>query len=134
MFFLEKTVLGVSKMNVWPKWGYVNENNERTFFIQSLFGKNVGKHTCFRAAHAPMILSTIGTYCITKFLSISLCVKSSEKRARTWEIDQKLYNTQIHSSEIRGLRSTKCSSETLQNLLHFMYKKTYVVFFFFHFV
>ena len=27
----------------------------------------------------------------------------------------------MHSSEIRGLRSTKCSSETLQNLLYFMY-------------
>ena len=38
-----------------------------------------------------------------------------------------------HSSEIRGLRSTKCSSETLQNLLYFMYKKTHVVFFVFHF-
>ena len=25
-----------------------------------------------------------------------------------------------HSSEIRGLRSTKCSSETLQNLLYIM--------------
>ena len=34
-----------------------------------------------------------------------------------------------HSSEIRGLRSTKCSSETLQNLLYFLYKKTHVVFF-----
>ena len=30
----------------------------------------------------------------------------------------------IHSSEITGLRSTKCSSRTLQNLLFFMYKKT----------
>ena len=39
-----------------------------------------------------------------------------------------------HSSEIRGLYSTKCSSETLQNLLYFMYKKTHVVFFVFHFV
>ena len=39
-----------------------------------------------------------------------------------------------HSSEIRGLRSTKCSSATLQNLLYFMYKKTHVVFFVFHFV
>ena len=39
-----------------------------------------------------------------------------------------------NSSEIRGLRSTKCSSETLQNLLYFMYKKTHVVFFVFHFV
>ena len=27
----------------------------------------------------------------------------------------------LHSSEIRGLRSTKCSSETLQNFLYFMY-------------
>ena len=39
-----------------------------------------------------------------------------------------------HSSEIRGLRSTKCSSETLQNVIYFMYKKTHVVFFVFHFV
>ena len=39
----------------------------------------------------------------------------------------------MHSSEIRGLRSTKCSSETLQNLLYFMYKKTHVVFFRFSF-
>ena len=39
-----------------------------------------------------------------------------------------------HSSEIRGLRSTKCSSETFQNLLYFMYKKTHVVFLVFHFV
>ena len=28
-----------------------------------------------------------------------------------------------HSSEIRGLRFTKSSSETLQNMLYFMYKK-----------
>ena len=42
---------------------------------------------------------------------------------------------ELHSSEIRdGLRSTKCSSETHQNLLYFMYKKTHVVFFVFHFV
>ena len=47
-------------------------------------------------------------------------------------------NVIFHSSEIRGLHSTKCSSETLQNLLYFMYKKTHVVFFcflfLFHFV
>ena len=29
----------------------------------------------------------------------------------------------IHSLQIRGLCSTKCSSEKLQNLLYFMYKK-----------
>ena len=39
-----------------------------------------------------------------------------------------------HSSEIRGLSSTKSSSEMLQNLLYFMYKKTHVAFFVFHFV
>ena len=39
-----------------------------------------------------------------------------------------------HYSEIRGLHSTKCSSETLQNWLYFMFKKTHVVFFVFHFV
>ena len=39
----------------------------------------------------------------------------------------------MHSSEINGLRSTKCSSETLQNLLYFMYKKTHVVLFRFSF-
>ena len=35
-----------------------------------------------------------------------------------------------HSSEIRGLRWMKCSSETLQNLLYFMYNKTHVSSFF----
>ena len=44
-----------------------------------------------------------------------------------------LNNITSHSSEIRGLRSTKCSSETLQNLLYFMHKKTHVVFFRFSF-
>ena len=39
-----------------------------------------------------------------------------------------------HSSEIRGLCSTKCSREMLQNLLYFMCKKTHVVFIIFHFV
>ena len=39
----------------------------------------------------------------------------------------------VHSSEIRGLRSTKCSSETLQSLLYFMSKKTHVVLFRFSF-
>ena len=38
-----------------------------------------------------------------------------------------------HSSEIRGLCSTKCSSKTLQNLLYFMYDKAHVVFFPFSF-
>ena len=44
------------------------------------------------------------------------------------------YILHCHSSEIRGLRSTKCSSEMLQNLLYFMHRKTHVVFFVFHFV
>ena len=39
-----------------------------------------------------------------------------------------------HSSEIKDSRSTKCCSKTLQNLLYFMYKKTHVVFFVFHFM
>ena len=43
-------------------------------------------------------------------------------------------NPNIHSSEIRGLRSTFCPREMLQNLPYFMYKKTHVVFFVFHFV
>ena len=40
----------------------------------------------------------------------------------------------LHSSEIRGLRSTLCPREMLQNLPYFMYKQTHVVFFIFHFV
>ena len=39
-----------------------------------------------------------------------------------------------YSSKFQSLCSMKCSSETLQNLLYFMYKKTHVVFFVFHFV
>ena len=42
-----------------------------------------------------------------------------------------LLKSNVHSSEIRGLQSTKCSSETLQKLLYFMYEKTLVVFTFF---
>ena len=34
-----------------------------------------------------------------------------------------------HSSEIKGLRSMKCSSEMLQNLPHFWITKSHVVFF-----
>ena len=33
-----------------------------------------------------------------------------------------------HSSEKRGLRTTKCSSKMLRNMLYFMYKKTHVFF------
>ena len=39
-----------------------------------------------------------------------------------------------HSSEIRGLRSTYCYRETLQNLPYFCKKKSHVEFFVFHFV
>jgi hypothetical protein len=35
------------------------------------------------------------------------------------------------SSKMGGLRSAKCSSKMLQNLLYFVYKKTHVVFSFF---
>ena len=45
-----------------------------------------------------------------------------------------IFSLESHSSEIRGLRSTLCPRETLQNLSYFMYKKTPVVFFVFHFV
>ena len=39
-------------------------------------------------------------------------------------------NILVHSSEKRGLRSTKCSSKMLQILLYFMYKKTHISSFF----
>ena len=39
-----------------------------------------------------------------------------------------------HSSEIRGLHLMKLPSEMFQNFLYFMYKKTHVVFYVFHFV
>ena len=45
-----------------------------------------------------------------------------------------LFKLCSHSSELRGLCSTKSSSEMLQNLLYFMYKKTHVVFFVFNFM
>ena len=38
----------------------------------------------------------------------------------------------VHSSEIRGLRSTKCSSETLQNLLYFFRFLFRATFYFYH--
>ena len=43
------------------------------------------------------------------------------------DIHQNGIGLSYHSLEIRGLRSTKCSSETLQNLLYFMYKNTHVI-------
>ena len=51
-------------------------------------------------------------------------------------VSKALYNFQVitHSSEIRGLCLMKCPSEMRQNLLYFMYKKTHVIFFVFHFV
>ena len=57
----------------------------------------------------------------------------SEGAVRSWRKNEDKLSK--HSSEIRGLCSTKCSSEMLQNLLYFMHKKTHEVFFFaFHFV
>ena len=52
----------------------------------------------------------------------------------TATVNSSVHRFVCHTSEIRGLRSMKCSCETLQNLLYFMYKKTHVVFFLFHFV
>ena len=52
----------------------------------------------------------------------------------SWVESGQFFPFRAHSSEIRGLRSTKCSSKTLQNLLYFMCQKTHVVFFVFHFV
>ena len=42
-----------------------------------------------------------------------------------------IFKHSVHSSEIRGLRSTKCSSEMHQNLLYFLYKKPMYFFSFF---
>ena len=61
------------------------------------------------------------------------CMAVNEYGSDAIEYELEVVST-THSSEIRGLRSTKCSSETLQNLLYFMDKKTHVVFFVFHFV
>ena len=55
--------------------------------------------------------------CLQHIISVIKCFNSS------------IYTYLLHSSEIRGLRSTNCYSETLQNLLYFMYKKTHVGFF-----
>ena len=64
-----------------------------------------------------------------------LDVKNYELAKTSGEMSQVIsYTISVHSSEIRGLRSTKFSSKTLQNLLYFMYKKTHVVFFVFLFM
>ena len=78
-------------------------------------------------------------------LHIYCCALHPFERDITWEvfgllksdfdiIIEKKLHILGHSSEIRGLCSTKCSSETIKNLLHFMYKKIHVVFFVFHFM
>ena len=56
--------------------------------------------------------------------------KEKKKKVSIFKFSHSIF----HSSEIRGLCSTKCSSEMLQNLLYFMYTKTYLVFFIFHFM
>jgi hypothetical protein len=48
---------------------------------------------------------------------------------QTKTFKMKLRCSQRHSSEKRGLCSTQCPRETLQNLLYFMYKKTHAAFF-----
>ena len=66
--------------------------------------------------------------CFCKSSSFAWMIHIKNRASRILKVDV------VHSSEIRGLRSTKCSSETLQNLLYSMYKKSHVVFFVFHFV
>ena len=64
-------------------------------------------------------------------------IKSLTKESKKMKVVSKvtsICDKCLHSSEKRGLRSTNCSSKTLQNLLYFMYKKIHVVFFVFHFV
>ena len=64
----------------------------------------------------------------------NFCTFFSEFRALCELAARSLFIICTHSSEIRSLRSTNCSSKTLQNLLYFMYKSTHVFFFVFHFV
>ena len=53
---------------------------------------------------------------------------SQSLRERLLSSEFEFYQLPMHSSEIRGLRSTKRSSKMLQNLLYFMYKKTHIGF------
>ena len=43
-----------------------------------------------------------------------------------WALAQGAAAMYVHYSYIRGLRSIKCSNETLQNLQYFMYKRTHL--------
>ena len=88
-----------------------------------------------RAMHSPYKHTPSAHFCFEFFVTSRFGFYGST-------FDKKLPEAKVcaeknisgHSSEIRGLRSTKCSSETLQNLLYFMYKKIHVVFFVFHFM
>ena len=65
----------------------------------------------------------------TSFLRTRTMWRDSFSRKKCRKQKKLMKNRAVHSSEIRDLRSFKCSSKTLQNLLYFMYKKTHVVFF-----
>ena len=76
---------------------------------------------------------------IPSYYSHTLCDLIARPYLKLWKLTNSGHGhmhkvSSQHSSEIRGLRSKKCSSETLQNLLYVMYKKTHVVVFIFHFV
>ena len=81
----------------------------------------------------PNLLCMSGKFADFCYINYSKFSPPLSGRTARWKKNNN-YILRTHSSEIRGLRSTKCSSETLQNLLYFMHKKTHVVFFVFHFV
>ena len=79
-------------------------------------------------------ISSILRYCKTKprFLDIVTKTALFQNRTNQGRVIPRPYCILFelqHTSEITDLCSMKCSKETLQNLLYFMYKKTHVVFF-----
>ena len=108
---------------------YVKPHCSRSLFISN-WSKLVQK-PCYLLAVIEYLLNKSSN--IKKYITL-LCEIALFKSNLGIIMKKKHYCYTIHSSEIRGLHSTKCSSETLQNLLYFMYKKTHVVFSIFHFV
>ena len=82
----------------------------------------------------------VGKWCKVLFFTFKLCkikmlfvASMSLYMYYSWA-RHLFYELCLHSSEKRGLCSTYCSRETLQNLPYYCNKKTHVVFFVFHFV
>ena len=100
------TLRGTSHINHYPQlWSYV------------LYLKSLVLNSAITEMFCALFIINLGSF--IKILAIFF---------QRFTTPHALFSIAYHSSEIRGLSTRKCSSETLQKLLYFMYKKSRIVF------